>query len=56
MEDKLMKCVWIRIEEEDRCVRVRDDVAHELVRDNRAQYAPKSQWKEMGREYHEPTS
>jgi len=51
-----MKCITIEgtngkgetVRKVRRCT---DDVAYQLVKDNRAEYAPKSDWKESGRKY-----
>jgi hypothetical protein len=51
-----MKCITIegtsgKGETVRKVVRCTDEVAHQLVADNRAEYAPKSAWKETGRKY-----
>jgi hypothetical protein len=55
-----MKCIRIQVQEGKsigpdsplKVVRCADDIAQQLVSDNRAEYAPKSEWKEEGRAYY----
>ena len=46
-----MKCIRFKQNGETVVRRTDDETAHQLVKDNRAEYACKQDWKEMGRLY-----
>lgn len=46
-----MKCIRFKQNGETVVRRTDDETAHQLVKDNRAEYACKQDWKEMGRMY-----
>lgn len=47
-----MKCIRIEQKGQKKVVRCADDLALELVADGRAEFCPKSEWKEDGRKYY----
>jgi hypothetical protein len=49
-----MKCIRIEVNGEHVVRRCKDEVAIQLVADNRATFAPKKDWKEDGRHYLKP--
>lgn len=46
-----MKCIRFVEDGKVKIVRCSDEIARELVRDERAAFASKEDWKELGREY-----
>jgi hypothetical protein len=46
-----MKCIQL-CNREKLVVRVKNDVAEQMVKECKARYVPKSVWKEQGRRYH----
>ena len=48
-----MKCIRFEQDGQWKVQRVSDDIAMRLVQDGKAEFAPKREWKDSGREYME---